>query len=437
MEARAASERGSAMVEAAIVFPCLVLILYWSAALTDVMVLKLKAAEAVRYALWETTVFKPPARIRIEVQEKFVDLRSPRAVRSSATGLLMFPLAKDLSWSASVDSASERVGIGGSLRLPSGTGLGRWLRMLGTLSAAVDDQMRNGRFNVHGRATVRVSLDRATHDRASPLLQGGDLPGLRGGKDLGSPRSLSDFRFQAPLLSQRPMQLVFDTWKAWPKPATCSFAGAPTDTAVSPGKTYPVVEEQVSAQVGHLAFLGLASQPWFTRLRDVGNTLLRFLGPVAGGDLPDVFSSGRMDLPGRKRGPITILPPQLPTESWVPRACEVRGRTETCATQRLGDLRVSGPSPAFLDDTATLGSSVDRTRYTLPFAINTEYWTQGGGTNDGDKTGQARRMAAPPATIARGNDYVNTYNCRGHFFAGSQRGQEPDANRRYGRSCYR
>src|SRR5205807_6114087 len=86
MAARRQSERGSAMVEAAIIFPCLVLILYWSAALTDVMVLKLKAAEALRYSLWEMTVFKPPAQINNEVQQRFVDLRSPKSINISYTG---------------------------------------------------------------------------------------------------------------------------------------------------------------------------------------------------------------------------------------------------------------------------------------------------------------------------------------------------------------
>ena len=63
------------MVEAAIIFPCLVLILYWSAAITDVMVLKLKAAEALRYSLWESTVYKAPRQIDSEVRQRFVDLR--------------------------------------------------------------------------------------------------------------------------------------------------------------------------------------------------------------------------------------------------------------------------------------------------------------------------------------------------------------------------
>src|SRR3954468_23495801 len=109
MANRRNSERGSTMVEAAIIFPCLVLILYWSAALTDVMELKLKAAEALRYSLWESTVFKAPATINNEVQQRFLDLRSAKNVNLQYTGLLMYPLARDMAWSASVDTTQTRV----------------------------------------------------------------------------------------------------------------------------------------------------------------------------------------------------------------------------------------------------------------------------------------------------------------------------------------
>ena len=69
-----AAQDGSALVEAAILFPCLLLVLFWSMALTEVLVLKLKASEAARFALWETTVWKSPARIQRQVQQRFADL---------------------------------------------------------------------------------------------------------------------------------------------------------------------------------------------------------------------------------------------------------------------------------------------------------------------------------------------------------------------------
>ena len=61
-------QSGSALVEAAILFPCLLLVLYWSIAVTDFLVLQLKASEAARFALWETTVWKPPSLIDREVR---------------------------------------------------------------------------------------------------------------------------------------------------------------------------------------------------------------------------------------------------------------------------------------------------------------------------------------------------------------------------------
>ena len=90
-------DEGSALTEAAIALPCLVLAICWSAALTDVLILKCKAAEALRYALWENTVFKPPTRIDAEVRSRFADLRSPGRVRLQHTGLLMYPLARNLA----------------------------------------------------------------------------------------------------------------------------------------------------------------------------------------------------------------------------------------------------------------------------------------------------------------------------------------------------
>jgi hypothetical protein len=434
-------ERGSAMTEAAIIFPCLVLILYWSAALTDVMVLKLKAAEAVRYALWETTVFKEPAQINSEVQQKFVDLRSPRDENVAYTGLLMYPLTRDMLWASAVDTTGTRVSIGGNVQLPPGVGfIGGVINLvMGAITRSVDGAMRLGKFNVHGKALARVTLVHARHDEiASPILKGGDLLGLKGGNDLDHPQSMTNFTFQAPLPSQRPMSLVFDTWKAWPKPAKYTFDGAPTDPSVSPMKTYPVVETQVSAQVEKNVFFGLTSVPFVNKVRSIGRYILAALGPLAGGSLPDVFSSARMDNSDSKdRGPITILPPEKPEVGWAPGQCDYRGSMQPCPTQRLGDLRVSSSGPAYIDKLTTLGPGVDRTRYTLPFRINTVYWSESGGTNNGDPPATGQKISAPSSKITQNNEYVASYHCRGHYFAGSQRGQETDAKKRYARSCYK
>ena len=38
-------------------------------------------------------------------------------------------------------------------------------------------------------------------------------------------------------------------------------------------------------------------------------------------------------------------------------------------------------------------------------------------------------------SLVTSNEYVASYRCRGHYFAGSQRGQETAASLRYGRGC--
>ena len=109
-------EQGSALVEAAILIPVLILILYWSSAFTEVLVLKIKASEAARYALFETTVWKRPAQIEQEVRTRFADLRSPASVSLESTGLLLYPKASDLSWRTDIDTTSEEVRFAGSAR---------------------------------------------------------------------------------------------------------------------------------------------------------------------------------------------------------------------------------------------------------------------------------------------------------------------------------
>src|SRR5712671_3579754 len=167
-------ERGSALTEAALVFPCLVLMISGSVAVADVLILKLKAAEAARFALWESTVFKSPSQIESDVQRRFADLRSPRRIREAHTGLWFHPSARSLSWRAEVDMTSGEVTLGGT----------------------VDAAAARMRFNTHGIAKARVSL------------------------------ATTGLRVQAPLPFQHPLQLVFDPWKAWPKPAAHSRTGA-------------------------------------------------------------------------------------------------------------------------------------------------------------------------------------------------------------------
>jgi hypothetical protein len=423
-------DAGSALTEAAIVFPCLVLAICWSAALTDVLILKCTAAEALRYALWENTVFKTPARIDEEVRSRFADLRSPSQVRMQSTGLLMYPFARNLAWRAEVDSTSAEVSLGGSSRLDKrGAPWDHFVDVVAaTLSRSVDAAAAAMRFNTRGMALARVTLAHAHHDPRSPILRGGDLPGLRGGGDLGHGRALGDLHLQAPLPSQRPMQLVFDTWKAWPKPAAYTLTGAGTDVGTSPSRTYPEVERQLSAQVTRIAFFGLDANAGFRDLRDFVARVMRsgVSRTIAGGNLPDIFSTDRMDDLATNRGPITILPPERARESWVPHECEIAGVTTSCPTQRAGDVTTSGAAPRYLDGEHGIGDRVDRTRYTVPYRIQSTYWKRYGGI---DRELDSRELEPVDPRLSAANGYVKTYRCRGHFFGGSTKAQVPGSYR--------
>jgi hypothetical protein len=243
------------------------------------------------------------------------------------------------------------------------------------------------------------------------------------------PEALAKLAFQAPLADERPMQIVFDTWKAWPKPAAATNTSAPTDVGTSPMNTYPVVEEAVSAQVRRIAFAGLSSTPWFSRLDSVTSKILGsgVSEALLGGRLPSIFSTERMD--GPLGGPISILPVGVPAEPWAPSQCEVKGSLRTCGTHRLGALISSAEEPQFLGDDDAMGSRVDRTRYTVPFRINSAWWTNDGGVSEPQAV-SASLQALPPS-MGTDNESVRSWSCRGHFFAGAQMAQETERARRY------
>src|SRR5262249_58653156 len=95
--------------------------------------------------------------------------------------------------------------------------------------------------STRGGAPGARGFGRARRD-GSRVLAGGDLPGRRGGNDLGAPGALADLSVSVPGPAQRPLRLVFDPWKAWPKPAAFQFTGAPADVSASPKDNLAEVE---------------------------------------------------------------------------------------------------------------------------------------------------------------------------------------------------
>jgi len=423
-------QRGSALTEGALIFPVLIILLFWAVAMTDIMVVRLKMNEASRFATWETTVFRTPAEIGADVAQRFRDLRSPATVNSEFTGLLLYPMAKWMRMTSTV-SSTRNVSIGGTMKLDNPTGvIDRFLSLLlGAVTSSVDGATGFFRFNRRGSADVRISM-RTSH-LGSKILMGGDLVGNRGGNDLDHSEQIQNLTFAAPVASHNPNRLVYDTWKAWPKPASFTTNGAPSNSAASPVQTYLTVEQQVAAQVNNVAFYGARQSGLIARIDNFMGRVNSsgLMTTLFGGTMPTILATSRMD--ANTRGPITIRPVAQPNASWVPSYRPGGGLQE--GSHRLGEIASHGgpvytkyPSTALID-------REDPSRYTVPYQINSQYFTQSGGN---DRNSFNIRRRALPASMARNNEYVRTYQCRGHFFAGGITAQQENFDRRYRPNCY-
>lgn len=426
-------EHGSALTEAAIVIPVIIILLFWAIAMTDIMVLRIKTSEAARFALWETTVFRQPAAISSDVAQRFRDLRSPASVNSQFTGLLLYPMAQHMILSSNVQP-NQTVSIGGKVKLDNPTGIiDKFLGfLLGVVSGTVDGATGFFKFNRQGAATARVQLVRASHI-GSKILMGGDLIGNKGGNDYEHSGFMQNLAFATPVsINHNPMRLVFDTWKAWPKTAAYTKNGAKTNIGVAPAQTYQTVEEQVSAQVDKIAFYGArqsgvisAVDNFMSRVNSSGVMNLLF-----GGTMPSILATGRMDTSAR--GPISIRPVASPDQGWVP--AYTPGAGMEAGSQRLGELATYGAAKAADAPRTAFIQNQDQTRYTVPYIINSQYFTDNGG-GDRDVFKNKRKSMRPD--LARTNEYVKTYQCRGHYFAGGIAAQQPDVSKRYRPNCYK
>jgi len=424
-------ERGSAMTEGAIIIPVLIILLFWAIAMTDIMVLRVKAAEASRFALWESTVFRSQTQITADVAQRFRDLRSPQSINVEYTALLMYPQAPNLIFAANVNQANT-VSIGGAVRLDNPTGLiDKFLSfVLGVVSGSVDGATRFFKFNTRGSASASVTLVRASH-LGSKILMGGDLIGNKGGNDLEHSAAMQNLTFRSPVAGHNPMRLVFDTWKAWPKPAVYTSNGAKTNNNVSPTQTYQTVEEQVSAQVDKIAFYGARQSGVISAVDDFMSKVSSsgVMNLLFGGTMPSILATSRMD--SSSRGPISIRPVAQPDQGWVPGYTPPGGLE--AGSQRLGELATYGAPKAADAPRVALIAGQDQTRYTVPYIINSQYFTDNGG---GDRDVFNNKRKSLKNAISRTNDYVKTYQCRGHFFGGGVSSEQTDFNKRYRANCY-
>jgi hypothetical protein len=349
---------------------------------------------------------------------------------------MLYPQASNMVFSAQVDT-KRAVSLGGHARLdnPTGNRFVDWFLnlLVGAVSDSVDGATRFFRFNTNGAATSQVTLVRASHI-GSQIFGGGEI--LKG-VSMDHSAAMQNLTFTAPVKGANPMRLVFDTWKAWPKPAAFTRDGGKTNITVDPMKTYVTVEEQVSSQVDKVAFYGIKQIGFLSKIDDFlgkvrSSQVARFL---FGGTIPSIIATDRMD--ARTRGPITIRPVERPDVGWTPTYNPGSGLD--AGSHRLGELASYG-NPVYTDYPRTaLIDQQDPSRYTVPYKINSQYFKSQGfsdGNGGGDRNVNNVLHTPMRPALAQQNDYVKTYQCRGHFFAGSINPGVTDVKRRYRSNCY-
>lgn len=345
-----ANEEGSALTEFALVAPLFILLMYWSTFFADVSLVRLKADEAARYSVWEMVAQRPPVTVQQEVRERFANLASPRAInRTRPVGVRSFD-------SVQIDQVNiddrVTVGFGGQVQLP-GSGAGG---LLGTimggiqrfLNRAVNGLINTMRLNLAGAAEANVQFSVRNN-----LFPSGEVFNIFFDSGI-DPR--------VTVRSRSPMLLV-DTWKAWPGKYR-------TDTRLetNPYETYPEIgrrdsppERLVSAQLRRTAFFG-----GVRGAEGLVGSIMRFLG------FPSPIAMGTWR---ERQGPVVMLPGAPPKHGFVPgygiTGSQVQRIGNTWWARDVGMATVDSPEPGL----------TDRSRYTVPYRVNSELWRASGGNS--------------------------------------------------------
>lgn len=367
--ARLRRQRGSALTELAIISPLLVLVLLWSIAFTDMWVVKLKAQEATRFALWHIAAMQSPGDAQSEVARRYAKLHGDERPDGTnthvGTGLMTFPgtSGKNVTIASTASVVATQL-VNAHYQPPPGTGwFGRLLsvvqRFLGNAAAALlQPALRAFRFNLNGTAQTQVTLTAQQalfHTSGKPLF----------GVDFTPVAQLADFK--APGGQQ---QLTFDTWKAWPSPYHGQWDGKwqkpqVSDISLSPTNGYEAVERNVAGQIGSglpaMTYGGLQNVPLLGTLNSILQRVV--CGPL---NIPCLMNGSTQRDP--EKGPIAINP--------------------------VTQLREG--------------------RYTVPYLLKSQYFNAEPGPNNG---------YSPSKSNVPGynkNAYSDTYACRGNYYEGSR-----------------
>jgi len=387
------SEQGTALTELAILVPIFVIVFMWAQFFVDLGLVKLKAEEASRFALWEMTVQQPTGGTISSVRDRFRDLASPQTAefqRSQPIGTHSFtgPVTIDVQM-------SDRLGepFGGRIPQPEGGGIiGQVMGWIARFAGQVADSMLR-RFGLDTNTSARVDgVAMTVPNRIFPGFS--FLPYLV--RDPGPPRTVT-VRAASP-------RMMVDSWKAWASkynPSGNDLRNIETSVYESYGSSFPgddgLPERVVSARVRAAAFFGLGQT-----LGNVGRafTYVGFRNPLSTDT--HAGSTNSRD----QSGPITMLPGKVDR-----RANSVAsGRP----VKRYGAEFSHRDTPTPVERRTVGMSGEDHFRFTVPGIIHSTEWSGSGGT-------PARSLP----TYQTRNPYTMMYDCRDGFYMGSIRGGGP------------
>lgn len=412
--ARARRDRGTALTEFVIIIPLFIVLLFWSEFFVDTGIVKMKMEEASRYTVWELTAQRDPAEIAVEVKDRFADLNSPADLPGSLPATRSF---RNISMLASL-SVGQTASMSGSspapVSFPNNPVLSALTRGLFALSNRTVDgyvsqlNRGGGHWKTDREYTSKVDLT-----VANTLFPTGSIFGIffDAHSRLNSESVVSRLHFRA----ASPLLLV-DTWKAWPGPYAYTASKPNTDvyrTFTSSGAN--AVETELSKRVGDVVFAGLGKNG----VLGVIGIVLQFLGLV------NPVSTQTWD----QQGPIVSWPGAPPLHSW--------SAGQSAPIQRIGDLSIKtggGTNASMLSNIQSPEPGIDRSRYTTPSRINSQFWGPGIGGLSVDQVlnpsagglqhtpGIVPKLVAPTTVNkATANPYITLYDstCRDGYYMGA------------------
>lgn len=382
---RWSDDSGTALTEFAIIAPLFVILIYWSQSFADLGILKLKAEEAARYAVWEMTAQRGTGAVGNEVRTRFADLASPVEYSGSEPeGALTWDTVN-----VSLVAINDRVAapFSGSIQQPSGGGggiIGDAIEFVGKfLNKAADWVVERMDFETNGKAVASVQMT-----VENTLFPSGSVLGIF--FDTGLNPTLT--------VRARSPELLWDTWKAWPGK---TFGGTietdPYETYAQVSSRASAPEKVVSKQVGEMKFFGIGNILGFA------DGVFNFI------KMPPPFGSETWKEEESGDGPIAMLPGEPQRKSWQP--------GYQTPLQRIGDEWERSSTAVKLAPSGSANPGVDRQRFTTPNRVRAVYW------DDPETHGENVRASSARIVPDNNNPYVDMYRCRDAYYMGSTREQ--------------